>query len=176
MSQSTLLPAESAELRAHADRAAKARREGVQLMRDRRDGRHYATSGTTPGVRYYVTLVSCTCPGFIHHGHCKHHSALVMANLFQEHGDQAPVPDPSGITTVRTRDGQTLGMTFPRPDGWWTVLVTTPEGNRAINDRGNERAAVNAIWEYAERHPMALHPSEDPGVDAYFELLARRAA
>ena len=94
-----------------------------------------------------------------------------MANLLQEHGDQTPVPDPSGITTFRNRDGKTLGMTFPRPDGWWTVLVTTPEGKRQLNNRGSERAAVNAIWEYAERRPMALDPAEDPGVDAFFEIL-----
>lgn len=176
MSQSHLLPAETAELKAHADRAAKARAEGVKLLRDRRDGRYYATSATKPGTRYFVTLVSCTCPGFVHHGHCKHHSALVMAHLLQELGPQTPTPDPSGLTVVRTADGVQLGMTYQRPDGWWSVFVATPEGNHKVNDRGSERAAVNAIWEYAGRHPMGLHPSEDPGVDAYFEVLQRRAA
>ncbi|MGC4107055.1 MAG: hypothetical protein QM753_12035 [Thermomicrobiales bacterium] len=172
----TLLPAETAELRAHAERAAKARKDGTQLLHDRATNEYFATSKSQPGTLHRVTLASCDCLGFIRHQHCKHHSALTMAMLLQEHGPQTPVPDPSGITTVRDRDGQTLGMTFQRPDGWWTVLVTTPEGNRKVNDRGNERAAVNAIWEYADRHPLALDPAEDPGIDAYVELLHRHAA
>lgn len=176
MSHSTLLPTDSAELRAHAARAAQARREGVRLLRDARDGRHYATSATKPGVRYFVTLASCTCLGFVRHGHCKHHSALVIAHLLQEQGPQTPTPERSGMTVVRTAGGVQLGMTYQRPDGWWSVFVATPDGNYRINDRGSERAAVNAIWEYADRHPLVLDPAEDPGMDAYAELIAQRAA
>lgn len=157
----TLHPAETDELKAHVERAAKARREGVKLLHDRRDGRHYATSATTPGVRYYVTLVSCTCPGFINHGHCKHHSALVIAHLVQEHG-----PEPSGMTVVRNTNGVQLGMTYQHPRGWWTTLVTTADGNHKINDRGSEAAAVNAIWEYADRHSLPVGPVAVPRDDA----------
>lgn len=173
---STLLPAETAELRAHADRAAQAREAGIHLFRESRTGAYFATSQSRPGTLHRVTLASCNCLGFVRHQHCRHHSALVMAHLLEELGPQTPVPDPSGITTVRDRDGQPLGMTFQRPDGWWTVLVTTPEGKRQVNDRGSERAAVNAIWEYADRHPLALDPAEDPGIDAFVEQLHRRAA
>ena len=121
MSHSTLLPTETAELKAHADRAAKARAKGVQLLRDRRDGRHYATSGTTPGVRYYVTLVSCTCPGFIHHGYCKHHSAMVMAHLLQEHGD-TPAPTSKPVHQCeRCQDTGTVAVQHARWIGGATL-------------------------------------------------------
>ena len=59
--------------------AEKARQEGVKLYVDRRDGRHYAASTSRPGLRYYVTLLSCTCPGFIAHQRCKHHAALLSS-------------------------------------------------------------------------------------------------
>ena len=59
--------------------ADKARAEGVRLYVDRRDSRHYAASSSRPGTRYYVTLLSCTCPGFFSHQRCKHHSAILAA-------------------------------------------------------------------------------------------------
>ncbi len=59
--------------------AAKAKQEGVRLYVDRRDGRHYASSATTAGRLYYVTLASCTCPGFATHQRCKHWAALQLA-------------------------------------------------------------------------------------------------
>jgi len=59
--------------------AAKARTEGVRLYVDRRDGRHYASSATTAGRLYFVTLASCTCPGFAAHQKCKHWGALQLA-------------------------------------------------------------------------------------------------
>lgn len=114
MSHSTLLPAETAELKAHADRAAKARREGVRLLRDRTDGRHYATSGTKPGVRYFVTLVSCTCPGFIGHGHCKHHSAMVMAHMLQELTGTAETT----VVVAPVEPEQTFSNILRDADGW----------------------------------------------------------
>ena len=84
-------------------------------------------------------------------------------------------PDPSGMTFVRTPDGSTLGMTYQRPDGWWSVFVTTADGNRKIVDRGNERAAIDAIWAYADR--QASDPiADDPGVDAFFEMIHAHAA
>jgi len=59
--------------------AAKARIDGVRIVRDPIDGRHYATSISQPGRFHYVTLLSCDCPGFIHAGRCRHHSALLAA-------------------------------------------------------------------------------------------------
>jgi hypothetical protein len=57
--------------------AAKARREGVQVLQDDR-GRWWASSVSQPGQLHAVTAVSCDCAGFAHHGHCKHHSALLV--------------------------------------------------------------------------------------------------
>jgi len=58
---------------------AKARQEGIRLYRDSSDGRHYASSSSMPGRLHYLTAYSCTCKGFIAHGRCKHHSALLAA-------------------------------------------------------------------------------------------------
>jgi len=68
--------------------AQKARIDGVRIVRDPIDGRHYATSTSQPGRFHYVTLVSCDCPGFIHAGRCRHHSALLAA--------YAPLPPDPG--------------------------------------------------------------------------------
>jgi hypothetical protein len=70
--------------------AAKAKAEGVRLYVDRRDGRHYASSASTPGKMYFVTLASCTCVGFQHHGHCKHNAALQLATALA-------TPDPTPV-------------------------------------------------------------------------------
>ena len=72
--------------------AAKAEAEGVKLYRDPKDGRHYASSVSNPGHLYYLTAVSCTCPGFASHGRCKHHSALLVALGWM--GDE-PTPEPT---------------------------------------------------------------------------------
>ncbi len=64
--------------------------EGIKLYRDRRDGRHYASSSTTEGKHYYVTLASCQCKGFVAHQRCKHWAALQIATILQ---DGAPDPD-----------------------------------------------------------------------------------
>jgi hypothetical protein len=72
--------------------AQKARDNGVRLVRDA-DGRHYASSVSQPGRWHYVTGVSCDCMGFVSHGHCMHHSAL-MAALGWDGG----TPTPAAIT------------------------------------------------------------------------------
>jgi hypothetical protein len=84
------------ELEGIARLAAKARHDGVKLYRDRRDGRHYASSSTTPGKHYYVTLASCQCTGFVAHQRCKHWAALQIATILQ---DGAPTPTPAAIAT-----------------------------------------------------------------------------
>ena len=68
--------------------AAKARKDGVKLYRDGRDGRHYASSASTPGRMYYVTAISCDCLGFQTHQHCKHNAALLVALRWS--GESAP--------------------------------------------------------------------------------------
>jgi hypothetical protein len=44
-------------------------------------GRYVADSITKPGVRYAVSImadtrIACSCPGHVHHGHCKHADEL----------------------------------------------------------------------------------------------------
>jgi hypothetical protein len=81
--------------------AAKAKAEGVRLYVDRRDGRHYASSATTTGRLYFVTLASCTCPGFATHQRCKHWAALQLAIAV----DGNPEPDPGMTITCAHVDG-----------------------------------------------------------------------
>ena len=83
--------------------ARKARAEGVQLYRDAKDGRHYASSVSHPGKFHYVTGVSCDCMGFASHGRCKHHSALLVA-LGWVADDTTVDPDP--ISVVGTEHEQ----------------------------------------------------------------------
>ena len=71
--------------------AAKARADGVQLKRDAL-GRYWATSASTPGAMYALTGYSCSCPGFVHHGACKHHSALMVALGWIEREPETPAP------------------------------------------------------------------------------------
>ncbi len=83
--------------------AAKSRAEGVQLYRDSRDGRYYASSVSHPGKMHFLTGLSCTCQGFATHQRCKHHSALLLA-LGWVADDSAFEPDP--ITVVGAEDEQ----------------------------------------------------------------------
>ena len=76
---------------------AKARAEGVKLTRDQ-DGRHYATSTSTPGRRYLVTGYSCTCRGFIAHQRCKHLAALLAAKGWLDGTPEPTPPAPMAIT------------------------------------------------------------------------------
>lgn len=80
--------------------ATKARHEGVQPFFDRADGRYYAS---TPGRLYSVTGYSCECRGFVAHGRCKHHAALLAALGWTE---QTAAPEPQAVaTTCRSCDG-----------------------------------------------------------------------
>jgi hypothetical protein len=96
---------------------AKARQEGIRLYRDSSDGRHYASSASTPGKLHYVTAYSCDCQGYAHHQRCKHHSALLSA-LGWISGEPDPTPDM--IVTVSHVDGHYA-------DGGWLVGNGTPE-------------------------------------------------
>jgi hypothetical protein len=72
--------------------ADQARRSGVRICRDRRDGRHYASSVSHPGEWHYVTALSCDCRGFVTHQRCQHHSALLAALGWIN--DEDPDPEP----------------------------------------------------------------------------------
>lgn len=78
--------------------AAKARSAGVQLRVDRRDGRHYASSASRPGVWHLLTGYSCDCIGFQRHQRCMHHSALLAALKWV--GDEDPTPEPTPAPAV----------------------------------------------------------------------------
>ncbi len=80
----TLDSTKRAQLEQLCQDAAKARRDGITLYRDRERGAYYASSASTPGYLHRVTLWSCDCRGFIVHGHCKHHGALAVAHLLQD--------------------------------------------------------------------------------------------
>ena len=90
---------------------AKARTEGVKLTRDQ-NGRHYASSVSTPGRRYLVTGYSCTCRGFIAHQRCKHLAALLAAKGWLD-----GTPDP---------DAAPMAITLAHVDGHYS-LANDPE-------------------------------------------------
>ena len=96
----------------------KAKAEGVKLLRDQ-DGRHYASSTSTPGRRYLVTGYSCTCRGFVAHQRCKHHAALLSA-LGWLQGDPKPDPAPMAITLAHVDGHYSLAV-----DPEWVEPVTT---------------------------------------------------
>ncbi len=52
------------EARALHRLAAQAHRKGVKIVIDE-NNRHWATSASRPGERYVVSLLSCSCPGFL---------------------------------------------------------------------------------------------------------------
>jgi hypothetical protein len=54
-----------------------ARERGLRILRDR-EGRFLVTSHSHPRLVYYVTAVSCECPGFIRHGRCTHQALLLF--------------------------------------------------------------------------------------------------
>jgi hypothetical protein len=78
--------------------AAKARKEGVQLYRDARDGRYYASSVSHPGKFHFLTGISCDCQGFATYQRCKHHSALLVALGWLT--DETIEPDPIHLLTA----------------------------------------------------------------------------
>jgi len=100
---------------------AKARAEGVKLTRDQ-DGRHYATSTSTPGRRYLVTGYSCTCRGFIAHQRCKHLAALLAAKGWLD-GTPDPDPAPMAITLAHVDGHYSLDAEPEWMEPFTTILV-----------------------------------------------------
>jgi len=79
--------------------AAQAHRLGVEIVIDE-DNRHWASSIARPGERYVVSLLSCSCAGFVRWGRCHHH-ALVLAEYFcLPPLDPEPTPDGAGEALV----------------------------------------------------------------------------
>jgi len=111
--------------------AAKAKAEGVRLYVDRRDNRHYASSASIEGRLYFVTLASCTCPGFATHQRCKHWAALQLATAL----DGTPEPDPAMTISCAHVDGHYTLATEPE---WMeprtTILVDGVEKVRIVGD------------------------------------------
>lgn len=105
--------------------AQRARESGVRIIRDRRDGRFYASSASCPGLWHYTTAVSCDCKGFASHGRCMHHSALLVALGWAGEGDPEPevtigaLPVPT--ITCETCDGRgSVHGTVPTSATTWT--------------------------------------------------------
>ncbi len=96
--------------------ARKAREEGVQLKRDGL-GRYWATSTSAPGAMYALTGYSYSCPGFFHHGACKHHSALMVALGWVEREPETPTPAPVALPVsppCRSCEGRGFHITARR--------------------------------------------------------------
>ena len=81
--------------------AGVARDRGIRHYQEATTGAWFATSATKPGAVYDVTGYSCTCEGFVYHGRCSHHSAL-LARLgwLPDVADVTPAPTP--ITAAAT--------------------------------------------------------------------------
>ncbi len=104
--------------------AAKARQDGIKLFRDR-SGRYFASSASSPGTLHYVTGYSCDCKGFVAHGRCKHHAALMSALGWT---DELPDPTPPAATSPITCSecqgtGQVAG-TISTGRNWTYASVT----------------------------------------------------
>jgi len=173
-----LHPAESAELYAHFERAAKARTQGMTLFRDRETNEYFATSQSQPGHLHRVTLASCDCIGFVTYQHCRHHSALVVAHLLAELGTPSPAGTPVLDAAHTTMLGEFVQYTEPANGRTrYACYVGTPDGMRHIANRSTTVAAIKTIRAYVpEGEPGADLVAEDPGVDAFFELINAHAA
>jgi hypothetical protein len=109
--------------------AAKARRDGIRLYRDR-SGRYFASSTSTPGTLHYLTGYSCDCQGFATHQRCKHHAALMTAlGWVEDTRDPEPEP-PTAIANTCSEcqgTGQTCGTISTGPSSWRYDAITCPD-------------------------------------------------
>jgi len=93
---------EETERQALTRQLAKRKAEGVQIRRDHKDGRHYASSTSKPGHWHLVAGYSCDCRGFVAHQRCKHHAALLAAKGWL---GGTPEPDSGMAITCAHTDG-----------------------------------------------------------------------
>lgn len=84
--------------------AEQGRSNGVIVLTECNSGARFASSATQPGVIYYLTAYSCTCPGFVAHQRCQHHS-LLLAELGwlpddEDETDSVPAAMPAPVPVV----------------------------------------------------------------------------
>lgn len=96
-------PTTAADLWRLADQG---RGNGVLILTETISGARYATSCTQPGTIYYLTAYSCTCPGFVGHQRCQHHSLLLaeLGWLPDDETDPAPLATPAPVAVVDLTD------------------------------------------------------------------------
>ena len=107
--------------------AQQARDKGVEIVIDE-DNRHWATSASRPGERYVVSLLACSCAGFVRWGRC-HHFALCLAEYFC-----LPPLDPDP-----TPDGGTRVLPVPAKDVTEDVVVL-------VQPARHSRPVVEGSW------------------------------
>ncbi len=89
--------------------AEQGRSNGVIILTECISGARYATSCTQPGVIYYLTAYSCTCPGFAHHQRCQHHSLLLaelgwLPDVADDETDLVPPVTPAPVPVIDVTD------------------------------------------------------------------------
>ena len=64
---------------------------GIRVYQYPHTGEFYTSSYAEPDILHRVTRLSCDCRGFIRHGRCAHHSALLhfIGELPEREGDIA---------------------------------------------------------------------------------------
>ncbi len=89
--------------------AEQGRANGVNILAECVTGARYATSATQPGVIYYLTAYSCTCPGFVGHQRCQHHSLLLaelgwLPEVADDETEPVPAATPAPVPVVSVTD------------------------------------------------------------------------
>lgn len=105
--------------------AAKARKEGVELLHSAKTNQYFATSGTQAGTRYAVTPHSCECKGHARFGYCKHRAALQTALGWIEQPEATPATA-SADTVCRHCDGRGFQITAQRVSRFHFERVDVP--------------------------------------------------
>ena len=78
--------------------AAEARRRGVRVYRA--GSEWFAPSRTRPGTLHRLTGYSCDCRGFMRHGRCTHHAALLSHMGWLPAGAPDPAPPAAPVAMV----------------------------------------------------------------------------
>ena len=145
--------------REHLERMlAKAHAEGVRILVDD-DGRHYATSSSDPKALLYVTGHSCDCAGFIHHGRCKHHAALLeYQGWLGTPAPQDPTPTALPVPTAVCETCNGAGLEVESHSRWvggrrlgfrdtWTTLTPCRACEGPVIDPGADAEFRDQAWE-----------------------------
>jgi len=129
---------------------AKAEAEGVTITRDQ-DGRYFASSVSTPGKRYLVTGFSCECCGFIAHGRCKHHAALLSALGWLQRAPETDPGTPTACvhTTVVYHRGQRITVVDGPLTGKSAVVIhhdPNPNAKHPIEARTGRTGTITNLF------------------------------